>query len=136
MNNNIKATLLPNSEVPLQPGLQDHTWFRGFDFNTTGIRFAQATNENGVICYVRFVTTDDVILITDFSVNSQATTEEVKQAGDAIDLLLEDEANIAGVSRLLLIKPGSSECIEVRTYTQRITHLPKLSTPSHVAYIN
>jgi hypothetical protein len=61
--------------------------------------------------------------------------EMAQQGGDEIDKLLEQESQIAGVSRLLMVTPNDG-CEEVRTYTLKIPQPATLRTPSRVCYLN
>jgi hypothetical protein len=137
MQNNIKATLIPYSEAPHQTMLPLQNWLSGFEFKSLNTHVAIASNEKGVIvvsvCYIKI---DSYFLITAMEINPKETAEEREEAGNGIDMLLEQQAQLAGVTTLLMVKPGSDEAEEVRTYTPRVTHSATLQAPTRVAYIN
>jgi len=133
---NFSASFIPSNNIPWQPGLEFHNWFRGFDFyDPQNIRFAQATNDKGeAICYVRFVRCNDAYIITDFSVVKSASEADAKRAFDEIELLFEKQGRVEGFTKLLLIKPGTNECEEVRTFSH-FQNVSRLEYP-HRAYLN
>lgn len=112
--------------------------YNQFNFNSQNQKLARAVNDQEeVICYVSYTPIDDVFLITDFAANPKATREDAQIAGDAIDRLLEKQAQMAGVSRLLMIIPGKHECEELRVY-RPVTFLQGIGcfTPSQAHYLN
>ena len=135
MNNNpIKATLVPYSEAPQMLPLQN--WLSGFEFKPLNTHVALASNEKGVIVSMCYMKIDDAFLITAMEVNQKATAAEKKEASNGIDILLEQQAQLARVTRLLMVKPGGSEAEVVATYTPRITQVSQLQPPSPVVYVN
>jgi hypothetical protein len=136
MNNNpIETKLLSYSEAPVMVPLQN--WLSGFEFKSgLNTNVAVASNDKGVIVSVCYVKIDDAFLITAMEVNPKATTAEKQEASKGIDLLLEEQAQLAGITRTFIVRPGGNECEEVATYTPRITSVKKIITPSRAAYIN
>lgn len=132
----IKTTLLPYSEVPHQTMLPLNNWLSGFEFKSLHPRVVLASNDKGVIVAACYITIDDAFLITAMEVNPKATVEEEKEASNGIELLLEQQAQIAGVTRLLMVKPGGNEAELVGTYTPRITSVAQLQAPTQAAYEN
>jgi len=134
----IKTTLLPYSEVPPpQTTLLLQNWLSGFEFKALTMRVVIASNDKGAIVSVCYIKIDDAFLITVMEINQKATDEEKKEASNGIDLLLEQQAQLAGVSRLLMVEsPRSNECKEVRTYHHRITSVAQLQAPTRAVYLN
>jgi hypothetical protein len=142
MNSNpIKATLLPYSEVPHQTMLPLQNWLSGFEFfefkSNPLMRVAVASNDKGAIISVCYIKIDDAFLITAMEINPKATIAEKKEASDGIDLLLEQQAQLAGVTMLFMVEgPRGNECKLVTNYTPRITSVANLQAPTQVAYEN
>lgn len=135
MNNSpIKATLLPYSEAPHH--LQN--WTNGFKFKSpTTMRVAVASNEKRAIVSVCYMKINDAFLITAMDIDPKASDYEKKEAGNGIDILLEQQAQLAGVTKLLMVEsPRSNECKEVRTYTHRIASAAQLQAPTRAVYVN
>jgi hypothetical protein len=132
----IKTTLLPYSEAPHQTMVPLQNWLSGFEFKSLTPQVALASNDKGVIVSACYIKIDDAFLITAMEVNPKATAEEKKEASNGIDLLLEQQAHLAGVTQLLMVKPGGNEAEVVATYTPRITQVSKLQLLSHVVYVN
>lgn len=130
----IKTTLLPYSEAPHQTMLPLQNWLSGFEFKSLNTHVVLASNDKGVVVSACYIKIDDAFLITAMEINPKATVEEKKEADDGIALLLEQQAQIAGVTQLLMVKPGGNEAEVVATYTPRITQVKELQAPAHAAY--
>jgi hypothetical protein len=135
--NSIEAKLIPYSEVPHQTMLPLNNWLSGFEFKSPTMRVAIASNDKGAIVSVCYIKIDDSFLITAMEINPKASDAEKKEALDGIDILLEQQAQLAGVTKLLMVEgPRGNECKEVRTYAPRITSVAKLQAITQVAYVN
>jgi len=124
LNNHIKAVLFRCSEMPWPDFLQLHAWmrrsadFKGFNFHTPDLKVAQAVNGWGkLIGYVCYTKAENAFVITGVAISSQATDEEVQRTSEVIDGLLEQQARLAGISKLLSMIPGEDRCEEIKTYT-------------------
>jgi hypothetical protein len=130
---NIEAKAVPYHEAH-QSILQN--WMSGFEFSHH-MHVAVASNDKGPIVTVCYVQVDDSFLITAMGFAPKSTAAEQKDAGDAVDLFLEQQAQIAGVTKLLMVtSPSGTECKEVSIYESRITSVKSLAPPSRVAYVN
>ena len=136
MNNSpIKSTLIPYSEAPHQTMLPLQNWLSGFEFKSLKTSVALASNEKGVIVSVCYVKIDDAFLITAMEINPKATAAEKTEASNGIDILLEQQAQLARVTKLLMVTgPRGNECKEVATYIPRVTQAKELQAPTHAAY--
>jgi hypothetical protein len=136
---NIEAKLIPYTEVPHKTFVPLQNWMGGFEFKSAALNthVAVAGNEKAdpivSVCYMKV---DDAFLITALVVNPKASAEEKNEASQGIDRLLESQAQLAGVTKLFLVKPGANECEDIATYTPRITQVSRLQPPSPVFYIN
>jgi hypothetical protein len=132
----IKATMLPYSEVPHQTMLPLQNWLSGFEFKSNpNMHVAIASDEKETIVSVCYIKIDDAFLITAMEINPKATAEEKKQGGNAINDLLEQHAQLTGVSTLWMVSENGKECTPV-PFTPRIQHKEQLPVLSQVAYIN
>jgi hypothetical protein len=135
--NSIVAKLIPYTKVPHQTFLPLQNWLSGFELSPFSVQVAVATNEKGdpivTVCYTKV---DAAFLITALVVDPKATAAEKHEASQGIDRLLESQAQLAGVTKLFLVKPGANECKEIATYTPRVTQPSEVKTPSRVIYLN
>jgi hypothetical protein len=133
-NSHIKATLIPYSEAPHLTMLPLQNWLSGFEFKTLNTQVAVASNEKGVIVSVCYMKIDDSFLITAMEINPKASVEEKTEASNGIDMLLEQHAQRAGVTKLYMVTgPRGNECKEITTYIPRVSHVKELQAP-HAAY--
>ena len=126
----IKVDLISLSKAPT-PSLM--SWLQGFDARY--LRVAKASNEKGPMLYVYFVRVDDAYLITSVVFDPRTKKGDEKPAGDAVDIFLEQLAQIEGVTRLFMCKSGD-ECALINTFPTRITSVSKLQAPAHAVYLN
>ncbi|HEY6767998.1 MAG TPA: hypothetical protein VI386_24855 [Candidatus Sulfotelmatobacter sp.] len=154
---NIKASLLRYSDMSLSALTQLKAWmkrsasFSNFDvesFAATSLRVASATSATGeTLCYCPIET---VFMVSAYAVNPNATPTEARTAGDAIDAQVARQAQLAGVSKLLIVVPADNPCLqenewsdfkEVRVFERKIPNTVNTpvgcSTPSQeTQYLN
>jgi hypothetical protein len=103
----------------------------------TGVVQAHYENCDGAFCYVVYSVCGTDLILTKVDRHPRATDEEAQKGGDAIDMLFANKAAWLGVTRLLMIAPGTDKCIEVRTYETNPTMLAQgYNTASRTSYIN
>jgi hypothetical protein len=134
---------MPNIEAKFVPLAEAHTTvlqnrMGGFEFGShLNMRVIVASNDKGPLVTVSYVQVDDVFLITAMGYDSTSTAEEQRQAANAVDLLLEQQAQLAGVTKLLMLTDQSgTECRELRTYTSQSPSVKSLAPIARAAYSN
>jgi hypothetical protein len=132
-----------NIEAKVVPLVEAHTSIlqnrmSGFRFKAyLHMRVIQASNDKGPLVTVSYVQVDDAFLITAMGFESKSTAEEQREAGNAVNLLLEQKAQLAGVTKLLMVtNQHGTECRELRVYAPRSTSLKSLAPITRVAYRN
>ena len=117
---------LPNS--PIKARLYLHG-------SNTGVVQARYKNCEGAFCYITYAVVGTDLVITQFAVHSRATTKEAQAAGDEIDVVLEKEAQMRGLRRLLLIHPDDTVEV-VREYEVQPFTIEFDDRNKPIAYLN
>ena len=140
----MKATICKFCEMSwpaltqLKAWIRRSTSFNTFDVNeltTPSLRVASATDDKGETLV--YVPVENVLMVSAYAVNSNATPIEAQQAGDAVDSLIERHAQQAGISKLLLVarvdQPGLPEgdWKTVKILERRIPHIPLMGIGSY-----
>lgn len=105
--NKIKATLLRFKDLSWRDMCQLKSWSkRPFDvenLTSPSTRIAQATNGRGeTVCYANV---EAVMVVSGYAVNFLATPEDAQIAGDSIDKEIARAAQLAGISKVLILVP-------------------------------
>jgi hypothetical protein len=134
---------MPNIEAKFIPLAEAHTTvlqnrMSGFDLGQhLNMRVIEASNDKGPLVTVSYVQVDDAFLITAMGFDSKSTAEEQRRAGNAVDLLLEQQAQLAGVTKLLMVTDQrGTECRELRVYASQSASVKSLAPIARVAYSN
>jgi hypothetical protein len=135
METNITATLIPYIEVP-NPSLM--MWLQGFEDKPHNLQVVQVSHEKGPILHAFFSKIDDSFLLTGVLFEPSSSDEDVRLAGNALNLFLAEYAQLRGATKLYGVKPqtGGKECEVLRHYAPRIAQVNDLQAPSHTTYLN
>jgi hypothetical protein len=101
----------------------------------TGVVQAHYENCEGAFCYVVYSVCGTDLTISSLSRHPRASDEEAQKGGNAIDLLLANQAAWLGVTRLFIIHPDDT--VELaRTYEPHPAVLMAGYNTNKTVYIN
>lgn len=119
---------LPNSG-PIKARLFQHS-------ATSGVVQSFYANCDGAFCYAVYSVCGTDLILTKVDRHPRASDEEAHKGGDAIDLLLANQAAWLGVRRLFVVHPDNTAEL-VRTYEPHpAVLLEGYNTTSRTAYLN